>query len=189
MNAKRILGSILVSLVGAGSSMASVACEPAQCGLGLGYFIPSGQVNYDVTADHLTAKGVAFDPSGQNIDPAILDKLVDNVENCLGQPIDRSSFRVKFPANWHFSVDQSQEELPSAASDSGCLAKGLNGPGTCYWRAIVGCDNTIITTPSMYLFPDALIRLTTGRNPWTDTSLTKCASPGTAPLSGLSPIQ
>ena len=184
-----LIDLLMVSLVGAGGSTAMVACEVGQCGTSYGFTITGGVENYTTTADHTTKGGISYDPSGQDIDADLLDRLVNETEACLGQPIDRRSFRVKFAADWLLSSDGSQEELNSYASQSGCLAKGLKGDAPCHWRVLIACENVLVVPPSMYLLKDGLIRLTTGRNPWIDGTITACANPNTPPLSGLAPIQ
>jgi hypothetical protein len=141
---------------------------------------------YDITTmPQVTPLGVRFDSSGQVISGELIDRLVSEVEQCVGKSIDRDSFIVKIPNNWILNCDGSQQELSqSRASEAGCLAKGLkyDPKCPCMWRARIQWPNVIVTTPSMYLMKDALTRFVTGSsNPW-QGALAKCASPSTGPL-------
>ena len=147
---------------------------------------------YTVTSIQKTPKGIAFDPSGLPINPLLIDRLVDEVEACLGMSVDRSVFTVKVAADWVPSCGgpswpAPQELLPVETQDpSGCLAKGLTPTPQCpcRWRAGVKFPNIIVTTPAFYLFKDALLRWLTGViNVWGNLAFAECAAPTTLPLS------
>lgn len=142
---------------------------------------------YVVQARSTTPEGVHFDPSGQDISPLLIDRLVGEVEMCTQKTIDRGSFVVKVPSNWSLSCDKTNQLLTGDdAPNSGCDAKGLpNTAGCpCSWRARIQWPNVIVTTPSMYLFKDALTRFVTRiKNPWADPWAVKCVQPTTLPLS------
>lgn len=168
--------------------------------------------HYTPNLTHTTHAGTQYDPGGQNISPELIDRLTDEAESCLHEtfpdgklpisvvgssqcltysfahPLDHTSFNVMIPNDWMLSCDSSQEVLPTPveSGDAGCVAKGLdpNEKCPCRWRAGIRCPNTIIATPSMYLYKDALVRFITGcRNPWASPELHKCVSPSTTPLS------
>jgi hypothetical protein len=142
---------------------------------------------YDVHAMSVTPQGIHFDPSGQDISGALIDRLTDEVEMCLQKSIDRGSFVVKIPSNWSLSCDKTQQLLTGDdAPNSGCDAKGLpNKEGCpCSWRARMQWPNVVVTTPSFYLYKDALTRFVTRiQNPWADPWAVKCVTPSTSPLS------
>lgn len=142
-------------------------------------------VPYDVRPTQTTPRGIRYDDTGQHISPALIDRLVDEVQPCATKPIDRSSFIVKI-AVCGLSCDGSQQLLPDDAPNSGCDAKGLpNTPGCpCRWRARIAWPNVIVSCPSLYLMKDALTRFVSGsQNPWADPALSRCVQPTTAPLS------
>lgn len=180
-------------------------CDEIQWGYGYGAFD-----RYNVNASFTTPAGTPYDPSGLNISPQLIDRLVNEVSTCLdgvapnGQlppdivsasvchsttftwPLERKWFEVKIASDWVYSCDHTQQLLPVLAGNAGCIAKGETPTDTCpcRWRAGIECPNHIITTPSFYLFKDALTRFLTGcENPWANPELAKCASPTTTPLS------
>lgn len=162
------------------------ACVPQTCNpVRWGYMVGHG-LTYPIAAVPIASpEGIRMDLSGQAIDPALIDRLTDEVSTCLGVSIDRSTFIVKVPSDWVKSCDGSQQVLTAIAPESGCAAKGLptDSPCPCRWRAVIQCPNVIVATPSLYLYKDALVRWVTGsQNPWADPALAKCASPSTAPL-------
>jgi len=125
-----------------------------------------------------------MDPTGQAISPALVDRLTREVSECLKVSINTGSFVVKVPADWGLSCDKSQQVLSASAPESGCAAKGLKNECACHWRAFVQCPNAIVTTPSLYLYKDALVRFVTGsQDPWSDPALAACVAPTTDPLS------
>lgn len=143
--------------------------------------------SYAVAPTQTTPMGVRFDSQGQTISGALIDRLVGEVEACLAKSIDRASFTVLIPRDWTYSCDRSQQVLPAeGAGPFGCLAKGQK-PSVecpCRWRAYIKWPNTIVTTPSLYLLKDALVRFIVDTdNPWADPHLAQCATPSTEPLS------
>lgn len=166
--------------------------------------------SYSVNNIQLTPKGIQFDPSGQDISPLLIDHLTDEVEECLIKhfpnaklsdhvytyatcesksidiPIERSSFVVKITNDWVLSCDKSDQLLQTTADDIGCYQKGLipTQECPCRYRAGIKCPNILITTPSMYLYKDVLIRFVTScQNTWSVDELSECATPTTDPLS------
>jgi len=163
----------------------ALACTPVTTER-WGYPNFPGEAPYDVRAASATPAGVRYDPTGQAVSPAVLDRLTAEVEACTGK-IDRSSFVVKIPAppDWAPSCDGSQQVLRSRAPDDGCRAKGLTPDAACpcRWRARIQWPNVIVATPSLYLYKDALTRFVTGsRDPWSDPKLAPCVAPTTPPL-------
>lgn len=159
-------------------------CTPVPCEAKYGYGHFAGGIT--VQADSVSPGGIRYDSSGQAFYGPLLDRLTDEVAECMLMSIDRSSFKVKVPADWAFSCDGTQQVLPIIASQGGCLAKGQTPTPDCpcRFRAVVQCPNVIVSTPSLYLYKDALVRWLTGsRNPWADKNLVKCVEPTTAPLS------
>jgi hypothetical protein len=141
-------------------------------------------LQYPIGETDLSPAGVKVDASGQGMHLPTVDRLVAEVSDCLKMSIDRSAFLVKIPGDFVLSCDHKQQELTAIAPMSGCDAKNLAGPCQCHWRAIIQCPNVIVTTPSLYLFKDALVRWVTGsQNPWADPALAACAAPSTDPLS------
>lgn len=161
--------------------LALLGCAPEVCNpLRWGYAVGHGK-QYPLGSLRLTSAGIRHDGG----DGATIDRLTQEVGDCLKVSIDRSSFVVKVPADTGMSCDGKQQELSAIAPMSGCDAKGLAGGCPCHWRALVQCPNVIVATPSLYLFKDALVRFVTGStNPWADPVLAKCAAPTTDPLGG-----
>lgn len=168
------------------------------------------QTSYEVNPEFTTKNGIAVDPTGQNISPDLIDGLTDEVENCLIEafgfppvipeevmrdsmcvgetfdlPIHRECLTVKIPDDWLLSCDGSQQLLPNIAPRELCEAKGLTPTPECpcRWRAGIQDNQTIVVTPSLYLYKDPLIRIVTGcNNPWGHPILSHCAKPSTPPL-------
>lgn len=189
-----LLTAVLCFLVN--DSPSSVGCTFNSCSeLKWGY-APGAFDSYEVNSVSVTPSGIAYDDSGLPIDPALIDRLTDEVEQCLSSlqmldcgrvvlPIDRKSFVVKVASDWVISCDKTQQLLPVLSGDAGCLAKGEQPSDQCpcRWRAGISCPNVLVVTPSFFLYKDVLIRFTTGcRNPWASEALSLCASPSTAPL-------
>lgn len=141
-----------------------------------------GKFDYPTAPVETTAKGIRYDPSGLPISGALIDRLTDEVEACLERPVDRASFVVKVAADSSLSCSKDQEVLPVVA---GSMCKGMAGTPDCpcKWRAAVLLPNILVTTPSMYLLKDAMVRfLTRSRDPWSDPALVLCVAPTTDPL-------
>ena len=167
--------------------------------------------HYVFTPGFTTKEGIAYDPSEQNISPDLIDRLTNEVEDCLNSSfpnhtipsdvatkslcptntlpssINRSSFVVKVANDWVLNCDKTQQVLPNPviAGGSGCIAKGQNDiPCPCRWRAGIKCPNQLVVTPSFYLYKDVLIRfITSCSNPWGSQEFSLCATPTTDPLS------
>ena len=193
-----------ISLLSLSTETGCGYCDELRWGYGYGAFD-----QYNVNATLTTPLGTHYDPSGLPISPQLIDRLVGEVNTCLQGvapnnvlpsdvvkasmcastnitlPINRQSFQVKVASDWVYSCDKTQELLPVDAGSAGCIANGLTPTDSCpcKWRAGIKCPNSIITTPSFYLFKDALTRYITGcQNPWA-SALANCATPSTTMLS------
>jgi len=182
-------------------------CQEASWGYSNGEFS-----KYSISQTKRTRQGIIYDDSDLNIDPDTLDRLTNEVEQCLeftfpqhlfteevknlsicdsydiSLPIDRSSFYVKVANDWVYSCDKTQELLPDPVigGSLGCQNKGLieTDKCSCRWRAGIKCPNILVVTPSLYLYKDVLIRfIGSCKNPWGTNELAMCATPTTNPLS------
>lgn len=182
-----------------GCIFAVISCEPPPCESKWGYQT-GGFDRYKVSSVlNLTPKGIRFDDSNQNFSyDFVLDKLTDEVEGCLHDltkeeiaeshcitnvNVNRNAFVVKIPFDWTLSCDGSQEVL--SVVTHGCESKGLipTQECPCRYRAGIACPNIIVSTPSFFLYKDALIRFITGcENPWAYQPLAACATPTVPPL-------
>lgn len=162
------------------------------------------QFGYQVHPTLETPSGIHVDPSGRKVDPVTIDRLVDEVEQCLkdtfGDPpvIPEDVMRdgmcakntfplpypreqcltIKIPNDWVPNCDGSEQVLPWAAPDVGCLQKGLTPTKKCpcRWRAGIQDQYTAVSTPNLFNLKDPLVRILTGCNsPWTSPVLAKCA--------------
>lgn len=145
------------------------ACVP-YCNQEIWGYSPGEFSQYTLEEIKTTSKGISYDPSMQNIDPELIDRLTDYVENCLrnqfpdgklpqdvlekslcekssiSYPIDRKSFFVKIANDCVPSCsDPKQYVLPTPvmAGIQGCLNKG-EVPDTnckCRWRGGISCNN------------------------------------------------
>jgi len=110
--------------------------------------------------------------------------------NTFTLPINRSCLTIKIPDDWQYSCDGTQQVLPIKSTDyrppdSACRVKGLEPTPECpcRWRAGIQDSCIVVSTPSLYLYKDPLIRLVTGcNNPWVNNDLAHCAAPSTPPL-------
>lgn len=157
---------------------------------------------YDVRPYLVTASGILVDASGQHVDLELLDRLTDEVVQCLSEEFPdgnltgvknglckrpymntafyRSCLWVKIPNNWVWSCDGSQQLLADLADPQGCINKGLipTPECPCRWRALLGVRPHlyVVTTPNFYLYKDPLIKFITGcDNVWNVPQFAKCA--------------
>ena len=119
--------------------------------------------------------------------PIARDKLVLKIPNEIPSHLVGLDWQpeTRDGLGWHLNCDGTQQLLTIAAGDAGCVAKGLTPTNSCpcRWRANMLDDHTIVATPSLYLFPDWLIRWSTGcQNPWGNPVFAECATPLTGPL-------
>jgi hypothetical protein len=185
----RLLPAVSLALLAA-SSLCD--CSPEErCGIALGYAGPNW-FEYSVAPNEVSPGGIRIDTTGQDISAVLVDQLTDQVETCLRQSIDRGALVVKVPNDWTVDTMTGQQLLSLQAYPTGCVSKGEtpSAADPCRWRAVVQCPSTIVTTPSFYLYKDALVRWVTGsQDPWSDPALAPCVQPATNPLSnGASPL-
>ena len=163
----------------------------------------ASQFDYKVNISDTTDGGIQVDTSNQDIDLDKIDRLTIEVEACLEEefgnppliprdvmlagdcisdsfalPFHRECFDVKVPNDWVISCDGTQQLLPALAPQQGCLDKGFEADQNCpcRWRGGLQNSNTVVTTPSMIIYKDPLIRFGTGcNNPWNHARLSKCA--------------
>ncbi|MEK9152729.1 MAG: hypothetical protein AAB692_05170 [Patescibacteria group bacterium] len=167
--------------------------------------------HYQVHPGFKTPDGIQVDPTGQQISPRLVDRLTRETERCLEEtfgnppripdellgpsdcikgdsfplPFRRDCFAVKVPDNWSWAdANPRQQVLADKAPAGGCIDKGqckTTEGCDCHWRAGVQ-GRVVVTTPSFYIYKDALIRLMTGcGNPWAVPEFARCAAPTTAP--------
>ena len=186
-----ILLVFFISISSSAPLTGCVGCDEAHWGYSSGAFD-----HYNFQGNLITPSGIAYDPSGQPINPELIDRLTNEVETCLldnkyiTSKINRQSFNVIVANDWHLGCDEPgwgvNQLLPVLADQEGCSAKGMTPNTSCHceWRAGIRCPNSIITTPAFYLYKDALIRYTANIiNPWADATIASCAQPSTAQLS------
>lgn len=182
----------------------NIRCQPK--------YFNADQSSYDVYPNSLTAKNIAVDTSGLNINMDRVDRLVDETENCLIQqfgnppvlsaldmesgqcefdtfqiPFHRECLTVKIAANWTISkydIGGEYQQLLPYTNGGTCKDKNLPDPeAVCYYRAAVQDQLTIVVPPSMYLFKDPLVRIVTGcHNPWYNDKLSYCMTPSTGSM-------
>lgn len=134
------------------------------------------QFDYEVHPAFTTPGGIKVDPTGQAVSAEMVDRLVNEVEQCLAEqfpggkiPADvrvaaqcqsdsfdlpvRRCFTVKVPDDWEWACAGSQEQvLPlahttNAPPDELCLAKGIVPTPECPCRWRAGLqDDDIIVT-------------------------------------------
>lgn len=158
--------------------------------------------NYTINPTRTTPKGMRVDDSEHNISLELVDAIIDEAERCLLEafptnilsldywsparcreptvnlPIDRSSIILKIPKEYKLSEIDGQQLLMDEAPAESCTAKGLDGQRGCYWRCGIQNFCTIVTTPSLYMMKDPLIRIVTRcEGVWFNEKLAHCTSP------------
>ena len=157
----------------------------------------------------VTPKNIAVDVGGQPINPRRIDRIVDEVETCAAAlapggvlpaevvsqgscreeritlPFPRSCMAIKVINNAFISETQfagSKHQMIPGWVAMGCTEKGMPS-GPCYRRSGIINGDTIVTTPSMYLLKDSLVKLYMHcETPWLSPALAKCMTPTTGPL-------
>lgn len=154
-----------------------IGCQPAPCEQQWGYYLRGESPSYAFQAQWRTYSGIDVDAN----DWALADRVdvaVDQLESCLGVPIDRTAFRVKIPDDWTLSCDGTDQVLPFIAAVGECKGKIATETCPCRYRAIVQCSEpscVVVATPNLLLFKDALTRLLTKSvDPWSDPLLAAC---------------
>lgn len=149
--------------------------------------VPPGIVTvtaYDVRPTLQTAGGVLVDPSGYDLPSSYLetiDRVTEEAFSCTGK---RADVTVKIPSDWLLNCDGTEQVLPIVAG-WGDPRKPDNLKLDCpaRWRAILQHDASIVSTPSLFVYKDPLVRLLSGvQNIWENSKLSGCAAPSTGPL-------
>jgi hypothetical protein len=154
-----------------------------------------------------TPRGIEVDPTTTRVNPLRIDRLVDEVEACLAPfggtlapevvqaaacsspafgPVPRSSMTVVVIDDWFLSsvefAGSKHQMIPGWVVADGCTEKGMV-PGPCYRRVGIIENTTIVTPPALYLFKEAVLKITTGCHfPWSSPALAACMTPTTGPL-------
>jgi hypothetical protein len=156
--------------------------------------------SYSETAK--TPGGISVDERGEDIDLVELDRIVDNLDECLLDAvpriaewqrkhascdkdafngfngIDRAAIRVRIDEDWKWSQDRLWQLTSAKAPASSCEGKGMDEHADeCRWRsAIQGCD-TIIVGPRLDNIADPLTRIVLGCDyVWNIPALASCIS-------------
>ena len=139
-------------------------------------FLYGSQFDYNIQPEFTTPGGIKVDPTGQDISAELVDRLVNEVEQCLAEqfpggkipaevriaaqcqaesfdlPVHRC-FTVKIPDDWELACANSAEQvLPRSHTiyvppDELCLAKGIIPTPECPCRWRAGLqDDDIIVT-------------------------------------------
>lgn len=140
-----------------------------------------------------TEGGVLYDCPAKCCDKkwrANLDKKVKEVEQCIGQSVNRDWFMVYIPKDyWTSKCTGNQMIAAMHPIWKGCATKEIKikpecrkvlrptekCPCPCALRAVIQDHWAIVTTPSLYIFKSELIRIVTGENnPWIHPVYKKC---------------
>jgi len=130
--------------------------------------------DYHIGGDYIfSRRGIKIYPNGNNINYNLIDKKVNEVEECLHMSIDRDSFSVYIPDDWYISSCSGEQLIPSRVNPDLCRVKGIEIEEECEWvkypnkkcpcpcniRAGIQDDTVIITTPNLKLFKMPLVRM------------------------------
>jgi len=123
-----------------------------------GYCISSyQQVDEDFSQTAVTEKGIRVDTSGNDVDLAALDRLVDEFELCNGDvTVDRTGFKVKIASGWYVSECTGNQKFD-------CEFQGGAPPSTT--GCSVGCagsvikGNLVVVTPNLAALKHELTHL------------------------------
>lgn len=131
----------------------------------------------------LTPSGIRVELGGQHTPLFEIDRLTSELAGCLSlrnmalEPLD--SFVVRIASDWTTNCDSTQQVFPVYAGPE-CKGSTSTPQCPCRYRAGVACPNVIVSTPSLYLYKDALSRyLLHSSNPW--KVVPECLSPTTTP--------
>lgn len=173
-------------------------------------FYNPDQTHYVVRPNETTKQNIEVDDSGLSINLKMIDRLTNEVESCLIEkfgspivldkeivqqaqcrsnsfdlPLPRQCLVVKVAPDWFVSQYEyggSKHQLIPYTNGGICTDKGVPVQ-TCYYRAGLQDDFTIVVPPSFYLYKDPLVRIVTGcLNPWNNPQLSECMFPTTKPL-------
>lgn len=127
--------------------------------------------SYEVEPSVVTESGIWVDPSGYQVDLIELDRQVDDFEECSGFTVKRNCLTVKIASDWYVSPCSGQQVFPCRINPRVCTDKDIEitEECPCRCRAMIQDENTIVTTPNLYLFRGELARMVLGiNNPWVD---------------------
>jgi hypothetical protein len=113
------------------------------------------------------------------VDLETIDRMVREVEECLGTEIGRDCFTVVIAHDWYISPCTGVALFPCDMPQEVCADKGLPQVQTeacpCACRSVVQGYDVIVTTPSLENFRGELARLVTGNNAvWFDSNVNGC---------------
>jgi len=196
---KRLLA---IAVLAAGCRNAPASCPDRPL---LPYQVGYDHDHYDIRPTTRTADGIALDASGLRINPARVDRLFREVETCLSNafgvpsriddatftsagcvvrtfplPLIRSCIVVKIAGDWRLSADGRYQTLAVEAIG---VHECKGHADICYYRTMNQGPFELVTTPSMWLLKDWIVRVSTGcADPWGAPKLAACAAPTTGPL-------
>ena len=137
-----------------------------------GYF--SDVTDYDISGEYIFSPGgIKIYPNENIVDIDLIDKKVEELEQCLGIKIKRDCFKVYIPNDWYISTCSEEQLIPSIVDPQLCRDKGLEIKPECEWvmypteecpcpcniRSGIQDNNVIITTPDLKLFKMPLTRI------------------------------
>lgn len=195
ISARKLFGGDVVVILGR-TIMALVAVMTMSCA-GVDYYreVHYNKTKYRIETSMSTPKGIRVDPGGHNISYSKIDRYTNELETCLGVPIRRNAFVVKFPTDVYRSPCSGAELFPCNASDYVCRRKvdaGMlllpDSPCTleemsscvqcpCACRGAVQNNWAIIVTPDMVLYKATLASLVleiSAAKVWGDKEIAKC---------------
>lgn len=130
--------------------------------------------DYNIGGEYIISPGgIKIYPNSNNVDGNLIDKKVDELENCLQVSIDRKSFSVYIPDDWYVSSCSGEQLIPSLVDPKLCEDKGIEIEEECKWvkypteecpcpcniRSGIQDDTVVITTPNLKLFKMPLTRI------------------------------
>jgi hypothetical protein len=154
------------------------------------------QTKYDISPTMFTPDNIAVDTSGQNINPERIDRMVNELEDCLVKaygnpivlppdvvknglcesnviptPLVRQCLVIKIPNDWRlsqFELGGSLQQILPHTNGGTCADKNLPDPNAvCFYRVAIQDNFTVCSTPSMYIIKDGIERVLVGcQNPW-----------------------
>ena len=106
-----------------------------------------------------------------------IDRRIDALEACLGQPIKRDWLSIYIAPDSIVSPCSGQQLLPALAPQSVCVAKGLTPDPRCpcRWRGAIQGGFYIVVTPDLRMLKEQVTRLVLNvNNPWSRPELARC---------------
>lgn len=137
----------------------------------------SNITNYKVKITRHTPNGIALDDPGNLLDDEEIDRVVNEVEECLGRGVKKNCLIIKIPKDFYISPCSGKLLFPCNINKQICIDKGLevSEECPCHCRSIIQDENYIITTPDLENFKGELVRMITGiNNPWINEDVSMC---------------